>query len=78
MTIAKYYQPDTGQCVDVDENVIVDLSPVMIGLNFKILVREKVLVKIEEESISIFVKNASNHKRHINEAWIEEPRKTGL
>lgn len=49
----------------------------MIGMTFGIPLREEVLVTTEEHSTSIFFKNSSNYKRHINEAWLEEPRKTG-
>lgn len=61
--------------MDVDGNVIVDLSLDMIVMNFGIPVREKVLVTIEEHVVSLFIKNTSNYKRHINEVWTSEPRK---
>lgn len=34
MTIAKYYHRETRQCVDVNGNVIVDISLDMIGMTF--------------------------------------------
>lgn len=64
--------------MDATENVIVDLSPKMIGMTFGIPGREEVLLTIEEEATSTFKKGSSNNIRHINEAWLEEPRKTGL
>lgn len=78
MTIAKYYHQETRKCVDPDMNVIIDLSPNMIGMNFGIPMKEEVLVTAEEKSTFIFVKNLSNYKMHINEAWLKEPRKTRL
>lgn len=50
----------------------------MIAMTFRILVREKVLVTIEEWVVSLFIKNTSNYKRHINEAWLSKPMKNGL
>lgn len=57
---------------------MIDLLADMLGFVFCIPGRDEVLLTIEEEATRVWNKNITSNKRHMNENWLEEERKTGL
>lgn len=78
LTIAQHYNKDTRKCRDTNGNIVVDHSLETVALTFGILQSEKVLQTTEEEAINLFNQKATDNKFYINEAWMEEPRISGL
>lgn len=78
LAIAQHYDKDTRKCRDTKENVVVNLWLEMLAMTFGIPQYKKVLQTIEEEAVKIFNKNVADNRRHINEAWLDEPRKSRL
>lgn len=78
MTIAQFYNADTRKCTDDKGKIVIDLSADMLGFVFGIPSRDEVLLTTEEEAVEVWDKNIASCKRHMNEHWLEEERKTGL
>lgn len=78
MTIAQFYDADTRKCVDDKGRTVIDLSIDMLGFVFGIPSSDEVLLTTEEEAGGFWDKDTTACKKHMNEHWLEEDRKTGL
>lgn len=50
----------------------------MLGFVFGIPARYEVFLTIEEDALKVWNSNIVSHKRHMNENWLQEERKTRL
>lgn len=77
MTVAHFYNADTRKCIDAQGRVVMDLSVDMLGYVFGIPSREEeMLLTTEEEVVEVWDGDVTSRKRHMNENWLEEERKT--
>lgn len=78
MTVTQFYNADTRKCIDDQGRTMIDLTIDMMGFVFGIPARDEVLLTIEEEATGVWSNNTASNKRHMNENWLEEERKTRL
>lgn len=78
MTIAQFYDLDTRKCNDAQGKIVIDLSPHMLGFVFGIPKRDEIFLSTKEEALKVWNDNVTSNKRHMNENWLEEERKTSL
>lgn len=78
ITVAQFYNADTRKYVDGQGRTIFDLSADMLGFVFGIPSRDEVLLTTEEDVVEVWRNDTASCKRHMNENWLEEERKTRL